>query len=155
MWMHFSCRIRLQPWKFVFWKKLKRLENFYPVVCTKLAVRVKSSAIMWHYDRLGDCSFDLTQTTQELLGLFVLIWMRISCWIQIRPWKFEFWKKNLKLENFVKSSAVMWHYWLAWWLFIWFHTDWLLRNYWAVVLLCLFLCWIQIWQWKFVFEKKN
>ena len=48
----------------------------------------------------------ISRTAAPILGLFVLISMHFSCWIQIWQWKFEFWNflKNM-LENFHLPSA--------------------------------------------------
>ena len=33
----------------------------------------------------------IVRNTEPILGLFVVIWMHFSCWIQIWQWKSEFW----------------------------------------------------------------
>ena len=43
---------------------------------------------------------------EPILGLFVLIWMHFSWWIQIRQWKFVFWFFLKKFDKFDLSSAV-------------------------------------------------
>ena len=48
-----------------------------------------------------------SRTTEQILGLFVLIWMYFSCWIQIWQWKFKFWIFfDKKTEMLNLSSAL-------------------------------------------------
>ena len=50
----------------------------------------------------------ISRTTWPILGMFVLIWVHFSCWIQIWPWKFEFHKFSTtkKFENVDLSSVL-------------------------------------------------
>ena len=48
----------------------------------------------------------ISSTTAPILGLFVLLLMYFSCWIQIWQWKFEFPKILEKFENFGLSFAL-------------------------------------------------
>ena len=60
---------------------------------------------------------NISWTTAPILGLFILIWMHFSCWIQIWQWKFEFWKfleKNWKKCTVVCTSLQSVWRGLAW-----------------------------------------
>ena len=43
----------------------------------------------------------ISRTTEAILGLFVLIWMHLSCWIQIWWWKFEIFEKVRKFWSVI------------------------------------------------------
>ena len=50
-------------------------------------------------------------TSEPILGLFVLIGMHLSCWIQIWQWKFEFWKFSKKVSKILTCRLLLTSEW--------------------------------------------
>ena len=60
----------------------------------------------WNLEILSQNSRGISRITGPILGLFVLIGMHFSCWIQIWQWKFEFWNFFKIFQNLDLSSAL-------------------------------------------------
>ena len=106
-WMQLSCWIQIWKWKFEFRKFWKKSENLNLLSGLEIRVDRLETCERWTFEtlvsKLQGKGWKTWRITEPILGLFVLIWMYFSSWIQMWEWTFE--QKSLK-KSWIRGERI-------------------------------------------------